>query len=370
MPAGSREADTFIPDLCRVRAVFLLLVTTELVAILFALVRGAETWLDWEYLGLVSLLAEWTVLTSAALICLLRNQFRKLSVAMTTVSVLALVLADLAIFSLAADHLIGYGSDAASRQQLGRNLLIAALVTLMILRYFYLQHRWRIQKQAELQSRLSALQARIQPHFLFNSMNSIAALIESDPARAEDAVLDLSELFRASLQTAQQWIRLADELALCRRYLAIESLRLGPRLQQHWNLDPSTDGQALPPLTLQPLLENAVYHGIQPRPEGGLVQVESERRGNWVYLLIRNPLPTEQALQHEGNRMALANIRARLQMVFDDQAVLKASRHDGWYTVTLRLPWRTTATPKWQAGLIRLPSSEAHDDQESRRCRR
>lgn len=335
----SREAETFIPDLCRVRAVFLLLITTELVAILFALVHSTDAWLDWDYLGLISLFSQWTVLTCAALVCLLRRLFRKLSTAATTLAVLALVLVDVGFFSLAAAQVLS-GGNGINALQLSRNLVIAALITLMVLRYFYLQHLWRIQKQAELQSRLSALQARIHPHFLFNSMNSIAALIQSDPARAEDAVLDLSELFRASLRTDDQWISLADELALCRRYLAIESLRLGPRLAQQWQLDPGAERQALPPLTLQPLLENAVYHGIQPRPEGGVVQIESERRGDWVYILIRNPLPPQQAAQHEGNRVALANIEARLQMVFEDQAIIKASRHEGWYTVTLRLPWR------------------------------
>lgn len=340
MPVTNRQAETFIPDLCQVRAVFLLLITTELVAILFALVRSTGAWMDWDYLGLVSLFSQWTVLTSAALICMLRNRLRQLTTTATTVTILALVLLDVSFFSLLANQLVING-DSTDWQQLSRNLLIAALVTLMVLRYFYLQHLWRIQKQAELQSRLSALQARIHPHFLFNSMNSIASLIESDPVRAEDAVLDLSELFRASLRTDDQWISLADELALCRRYLAIESLRLGPRLGQEWKLDPDTDNQALPPLTLQPLLENAIYHGIQPRPEGGTVLVESERRGDWVYILIRNRLPPEQSPQHAGNRMALANIQARLQMVFEDRAILKASRHEGWYTVTLRLPWRS-----------------------------
>ncbi|QCF27365.1 sensor histidine kinase [Hydrocarboniclastica marina] len=340
MSASERETETFIPDLCRVRAVFLVLVTTELVAILFALVRGTEGWLDWDYLGLVSLFGQWTVLSSSALVCLMRNRLNKLGIAGTTMAVLVIVLADVAFFTLAAEQLLYGRAPGFDWRQLSRNLIIAGLITLLVLRYFYLQHLWRFQKQAELQSRLGALQARIHPHFLFNSMNSIAALIDSDPRRAENAVLDLSELFRASLRTDQQWTGLQDELALCQRYLAIESLRLEHRLQQEWKLDPDASHQALPPLTLQPLLENAIYHGIQPRPEGGLVQVETERRGPWVYILIRNPLPPEQGRQHEGNRMALANIRARLEMLFDDQAVLKASRHDGWYTVTLRLPWR------------------------------
>lgn len=329
----------FIPDLCRVRAVFLLLITTELVAVLFALVRGGSGWLDWDFLGLVSLLMQWTVLTSAALICASRPWLARLQPPQITLLVLALVLADVGLFTYLAQVLVlGPGPDALTATQWGRNLLIAALVTLLVLRYFYLQHQWQAQRQSSLQAQVAALQARIQPHFLFNSLNSIASLIATDPQKAEDAVLDLSEIFRASLRKDDELITLDQELQLCRQYLAVEHLRMGDRLKEEWMLDRSAGDQALPPLTIQPLVENAIYHGIQPFPEGGTLQIETQSGKDSVYVLVRNPLPRAATRHHRGNRIALENIRARLTALFGDRAVLKSSYHEGWYTVTLRLP--------------------------------
>lgn len=332
----------FIPDLCRVRAVFMLVMTSQLLVLLLAIVQSSEGWLDWNYVGLLSLFVQWTVLTSAALICLLRRWLQRLSIPMATLAVTSLVVLDVLLFSIVTERLLnpGYaGLQQLPWQSIGRNLLAAFIVTMVVLRYFYLQHQWQRQKQAEMQSRVTALQARIQPHFLFNSMNTIASLISTRPDQAEDAVLDLSELFRASLRTQDRLIPLAEELALCRRYLAIESLRLGPRLTVEWALGEGLDTQAIPPLTLQPLLENAIYHGIQPRPEGGTIRIEAYRQRDTVTLMIDNPEPEPDQPSHDGNRMAMTNIRDRLSALFDDQALLKTSHHQGRYIVTLRLPW-------------------------------
>lgn len=138
----------------------------------------------------------------------------------------------------------------------------------LLLRYFYLQSQWRRQEQAELRARIESLQARIRPHFLFNSLNSIAALVASDPVKAEQAVLDLSDLFRASLARPGTLVAWRDELELSRRYLSIEQYRLGDRLQMDWQVDGVPDDLPIPQLTLQPLLENALVYGIQPRIEG------------------------------------------------------------------------------------------------------
>lgn len=331
--------DFFVPDLCRVRSVFMLVVTSELMVMLLAIAHSRGQWIDWNYFGLVSLFVQWTVLTSAALICLLRPLLARLPTARASIAMVALVMADVALFSFFATGLTSdVGGDRV--QTVGKNLLIAATLTLMVLRYFYLQHQWQRQRQAEMQARLTALQARIHPHFLFNSMNTIASLISSRPEQAEDAVLDLSELFRASLRTGETLVPLQQELDLCRRYLALEQLRLGERLRVEWRLDPELAQQAIPPLTLQPLVENAIYHGIQPRPEGGRVLIESQRSGQHVYLLVQNPKPGHEQPAHEGNRVALGNIQDRIQTLFGDTAVLKHSHQDNVYTVTLRLPWQ------------------------------
>ena len=342
----------YVPDLCRVRAVFMLLVTSEVLTLALALVRSGNEWIDWSYFGLVSLFVQWTVLTSTALICLLRKRLSQLSVTGATLAILGVVLADVLLFSLLADYLLSAGSGITSWQDVTTNLILATLFTLMILRYFYLQYQSRQQRDSELQARISALQARIHPHFLFNSMNTIASLIAIRPEQAEDAVLDLSELFRASLGNSDRVIPLAAETDLCRRYLDIEQLRLGDRLTVKWQLEEGLDKQAIPPLTLQPLLENAVYHGIQPRPEGGTITIEGYRKGGFVYLLVHNPLPESDRPGHDGNRMAITNTQARLRGLFGDSAVLKHSQHEGLYTVTVRLPWQTASHhPKGTEGI-------------------
>ncbi|MEX2475357.1 sensor histidine kinase [Marinobacter sp.] len=338
MAVAPKISDFYVPDLCRVRSVFLLLVTSELMVLALSIVQAEGGWIDWNYFGLLSLFVQWTVLTSAALICLLRGWLSRLTTPRATLVMIAIVLVDVLAFSLFADSVLHPQPGVIDWQAIAKKLLLALLITLMVLRYFYLQHQWRQQREAEMQARLTALQARIHPHFLFNSMNTIASLIAVNPERAEDAVLDLSELFRASLRADDRLIPLQDELDLCRRYLDIEALRLGERLTLEWHIAPDLDTQAIPPLTLQPLLENAIYHGIQPRPEGGTVKLEVSRRGNFVYVMVQNPRPDPSFSGHDGNRMALANIQSRLQALFDEQAVLKHSHQNDVYTVTLRLP--------------------------------
>jgi two-component system sensor histidine kinase AlgZ len=316
----------------------MLLVTSELMVLALAMVQAQQDWIDWGYFGLLSLFVQWTVLTSIAMICPLRPRLAQLSVASATLIIVALVLADVFAFSLFADRVLNSGPGAPQWHNIAKKMLLAMLITLMVLRYFYLQHQWQQQQEAELQARLSSLQSRIQPHFLFNSMNTIASLIASDPQRAEDAVLDLSELFRASLRTGEQLIPLQRELELCQRYLDIEALRLGDRLQLQWHIADGLQNQAIPPLTLQPLVENAIYHGIQPRAQGGIVRVEAQASGDFVYLLVQNPKPEPGHSGHDGNCMALDNIQARVQALFGARAVLKHSHQGDIYTVTLRLP--------------------------------
>lgn len=334
------NTDFYVPDLCRVRAVFMLVVTSELLVLVLSIVQAESRWIDWNYFGLLSLFVQWTVLTSAALICLLRRWLSGLTVPRATAVIVAIVLLDVLAFSLFADSVLHPRPGVAAWQGVAKKLLLAMLITLMVLRYFYLQSQWQQQREAEMQARLTALQARIHPHFLFNSMNTIASLITINPERAEDAVLDLSELFRASLRNGDRLIPLADELDLCRRYLAIEKLRLEDRLAIDWNIESGLDQQAIPPLTLQPLVENAIYHGIQPRPNGGTVKVEAYRKGPSVYLMVQNPRPAPDQAGHDGNRMALANIQSRLHALFGEPAVLKHSHQNDIYTVTLRLPWQ------------------------------
>jgi two-component system sensor histidine kinase AlgZ len=212
------------------------------------------------------------------------------------------------------------------------------------LRYFYVQQQLRVQEQSELRSRIQALQSRIRPHFLFNSMNIIASLIESDPKTAESVVEDLSELFRASLNEAGSQVPLSEELALCERYVRIESLRLGERLSVDWQMEPVPAGVRIPLLTLQPLLENAIYHGIQPLPEGGTIGVRLWQEQSHVNVEISNPVADRPATT-EGNRMAMENTRSRLGALYGTRAELVTGVRDGRYLTLLRLPVENTAEP-------------------------
>jgi two-component system sensor histidine kinase AlgZ len=220
---------------------------------------------------------------------------------------------------------------------LGRMLVLGALAVAVLLGYFRLFIRAHSPALAE--ARLQALQARIRPHFLFNSLNAILSLIRRDPRRAERALEDLADLFRTLMGDARRFVRLADEIALLERYAGIEQLRLGDRLRITWELDSAPSDALLPPLVLQPLLENAVYHGVEPGTGTADVLVRIERRGDRVLARIENPY-TEPLQQRAGNRMALENIRERLALFFDAEARMEATRRGERYSVELEIPYR------------------------------
>ena len=232
-----------------------------------------------------------------------------------------------------ANSLFGMGGDV------WRALLFAVSVTLAALAYFSL--RARALSPALAEARLQALQARIRPHFLFNSLNAVLSLIREDARRAEQALEDLADLFRVLMADNRELTPLVREVDLCRQYLDIEMLRLGPRLQVDWQIDEMPDDALVPPLVLQPLLENAVYHGIEPRTEPGTVTIRIWREGTRVRAMLRNPF-TEHDDRHAGNRMALDNIRERLLLHFDAEARLATSVRDHLYEVDITMPYETT----------------------------
>src|SRR5438105_13704291 len=220
---------------------------------------------------------------------------------------------------------------------LPRSLAIAVLSAASLLAYFHLHTKAFSPALAE--ARLQALQARIRPHFLFNSLNAVLALIRRDPKRAERSLEDLADLFRTRIADATQFVRLADEIALLERYAEIEQLRLGDRLRITWELDAAPSDALLPPMVLQPLLENAVYHGVEPGTGIGEVLVRIERRGERVFARIENPYVEEQQ-RRAGNRMALDNIRERLALFFDAEARIRTSADGSRYRVEIEMPYR------------------------------
>ncbi len=220
---------------------------------------------------------------------------------------------------------------------LARAWLLAAMLTAFIVAYFFL--RTRAYSPALADARLQALQARIRPHFLFNSLNAVLSLIRSDPKRAEDALEDLAELFRALMQDNRRLSTLAGELALCRQYLSLEQLRLGERLRIDWDIETMPEDALVPQLLLQPLVENAIYHGIEPGLAPGTVRIHIARDKNQVCLLLTNPYHPDY--QHRaGNRMALANIRERLALHFDVEAGLDTQVAGDRFEIRIVLPYR------------------------------
>jgi len=226
------------------------------------------------------------------------------------------------------------GGQAAPLRVLG----FAAAGAAVMLAYFRLFARaW---SPALLEARLQALQSRIRPHFLFNSLNAVLSLIRQDPRRAELALEDLAELFRVLMSDGRSLVRLADEIELLERYANLEQLRLGERLRVVWELDTAPQDALLPPLILQPLLENAIYHGVEPGTGTGEVQVQISQQGRLVRVRIVNPLLDAPGIR-PGSRMALANIRERLLLFFDAEARIEARAEAGTYEVTIDMPYKT-----------------------------
>jgi two-component system sensor histidine kinase AlgZ len=239
----------------------------------------------------------------------------------------------------AAYHGVVHAFVGSALPSLPRTLAITLLAAASLLAYFHLHTKAFSPALAE--ARLQALQARIRPHFLFNSLNAVLSLIRRDPKRAERALEDLADLFRTLMADARQFVRLADEIALLERYADIEQLRLGDRLRITWELDAAPCDALLPPMVLQPLLENAVYHGVEPGTGVGDVLVRIERRGDRVLATIENP-HLEAGGQRAGNRMALENIRERLALFFDAEARLETRIANGRYRVDIEIPYRRT----------------------------
>ncbi len=215
--------------------------------------------------------------------------------------------------------------------------LLSIAATLMVAGYFRL--RQQALSPAIAEARLQALQARIRPHFLFNSLNAAVSLVRVDPRRAERVLENLADLFRVLMADNRQLVKLEDEVELARHYLEIEEVRLGPRLQVQWHTDKMPVDALIPPLVLQPLLENAVYHGIEPSIEPGTIQINLYRRRNEVFVVIRNPYRGD-GNHHAGNKMALSNIRERLLLHFDVDAELSTRVGTDYYQVMIRMPYQ------------------------------
>jgi two-component system sensor histidine kinase AlgZ len=348
VPAGTDRNGAYLPDFCRADAVLVIVLVAALLAIVLALARLSGPGDFWIELGRTAIYLLWIGLMCAALLCRSRPWLERRPQHQSSLLALALIVATVAVVSEATWWLgrwwegrIGVTSGVFPTRHwafLLPNIGIAAIVGALTLRYFYVAHEWRRSVEVEAGSRIRALQARIRPHFLFNSLNTIAALTRSEPALAEEAVEDLADLFRISLSESRTQITLREELEVARLYQRIEQLRLGDRLEVRWQVADLPSQAIVPSLMLQPLLENAICHGIEPLPGGGTVNVSGSCDDDEVVIEITNPVSDTARAVRDGNRMALDNIRQRLELAFPGRASVDVVDGGVEYRVMLRFP--------------------------------
>lgn len=319
-----------LPDWRNFGVMLRMLLGINLFAALAALAQatGPDGWME-AFLGAAALV-EPVLLLGLGLLYLLRDQLWRLPLRLGQLCVVALA-------GALAFVLLSYARQVALGDATWRGCLLAMAAMAILLGYFDLRSRAFSPALAE--ARLAALNARIRPHFLFNSLNAVLSLIRARPKQAEMALESLSDLFRAAMRDPGELVSLADEIALGRQYLELEQLRLGERLKVEWRIGEVAQTLPIPPLMLQPLLENAVYHGIEPVAEGGTVSIAIEQSGDELRIAIANPLGRRG--QHgAGNHIALANIRERLVLYYDLEARLDIEAGERNYEVRITLPCR------------------------------
>jgi len=329
-----------VPDWCNLGLMLRIVVVLNALFFCVAALQAASLalWFD-QWLRLV-MLVEPVLISSLFFGCLIRRMTWRLPVPVQFAIPLLLP----AMLIVVAEKAMrdGIGSEPLS---LWRDVVFAMMLAASVL--YWARLRERAYSPALAEAQLQALQSRIRPHFLFNSLNAALGLIRSDPRRAETVLEDISDLFRVLMRDSRERVPLGNEIALCKQYLAIEQLRLGDRLATTWRVDEASNAALVPTLLLQPLIENAVHHGIEPSATRGAIEIDVARIGRYVDIQIANPWQGEaSAAATRGNRIGLDNVRQRLALVHDLEASIESRVRDGRYVVHIRLPAERRRTPR------------------------
>lgn len=337
----------FLPDFGSFGMAIRFILLAEIIAIIITIGRNPvfdeQAWQDFN---LLSAFAISISLLAVVILKLAAPLLRRTSVTVGAMLVVVLLLfvtaigTDGMIFALHDLGLIPERWPAWRESLIVRSLMVAGIIGILGMRYFAVQHRAESESRAQQEARMQALQSRIRPHFLFNSLNSVASLTRSNPEKGEAVLHDLADLFRVLLADARKLVPLSAEREISRQYLEIEKIRLGDRLSIIWNVSPTIPRSALiPALTLQPLLENAIYHGIEPRFAGGTIKIDMWAEGETLNILISNPLPELPKNTHgRGNKLAQENTRQRLMTQFGAAASLQTFEEGGQYHVKIKMP--------------------------------
>jgi two-component system sensor histidine kinase AlgZ len=332
---------TFIGDLLSPQSLLLIVLLAVLLSLSLTILKSGLQNFDWFLLGMSGMYIIWCLLGAATILSWCKPFFEHFSTAFTAGISFAISLCWVTVVTVTAQWLasgvLQGGAWDINYWQVADTLAVASLILGVGMRYAYLSLQFRLREQSVLHARLDALHSRIRPHFLFNTLNSISSLISVEPLKAEQAVEDLAALFRANLQGGMSMVPWLAERDLCDRYLRIENARLGDRLNVDWQQVELGDKVLVPSLLLQPLLENAILHGIQQLPEGGSIVVRAVLNGDMVEIDIINPLAAK-AEAASGNGMANENIRLRLRVLFGDRANFTARQENGEYRAHASFP--------------------------------
>lgn len=337
------STQAYLPDFCAASTLFIIVLVAELIAIALTLASYGPQQQFLIGLSKFSFLILWIAVLGTALMCQLKSyleragQTRAFVISFVILELMCVIVAEVAwqLTRIFGESLI---IDDTHSTFIVRTFAISSIVIALAMRYLYISSEWRRSIVLEAQARISALQALIRPHFLFNSMNTIASLTRTDPARAEEAVEDLSDLLRANLGNSTNRSSLKQELETAAIYQRIEKLRLGDRLAVRWDIGDLPMRARIPSLTIQPLLENAIYHGIELLPDGGEVQVTGSRDDSHLSISISNPVASGEKRATGGNKMAMSNIKQRFELAYGNKANVDIEDESDKFTVTLRFP--------------------------------
>lgn len=346
------DQEHFLPNFCELKMTVSVLIIAELLALVITLVMPVPSIFFSNYfeaLFLISLFVLWIAMACAMGLCVARKYLRKLPNKLALVTAyLLLLLITFAVNECAVWLLWAFGKIGSPRPEWYahlhlQNLSVSAIINALMLGYFLTKQELQQRTISEAKAKNQALQSRIRPHFVFNAMNIIASLTRSEPAKAEAAIEDMSELFRMMLNEEETLVPVKREIEVAEKYLALEKLRLDNRLQIDWDLGKFPRKAIMPILTLQPLLENAISEGIEPSATGGTISIKLWENNDIIYINISNTIPKKRGRKSRPqNNESLENIRQRFQSHYGDKASLTASEEDGHFLVAMTLPVRDT----------------------------
>ncbi|MFJ7565703.1 sensor histidine kinase [Herminiimonas sp. NPDC097707] len=337
--APAKPIEIVIPDCCNIGIMVKSLLFVNGVVLVVMLINAASVYAGLLAFVEASMLVELASLLSLLGLCGLRRLIRTIP---PWGQRLACALLPAAITGLIIHYLLNdaNGMISLSRLSASEGIVCAALFGIGLQHYFEL--RTRAFSPALAEARLQALQARIRPHFLFNSLNAVLSLIRTEPRRAESTLEDMADLFRILMRDARDITTLGNEIRIGMQYLSIEKIRLGERLQVTWDMEnisgDSLQRATVPALLLQPLLENAVHYGVEPSADTALISIAISRVRDRIEVVMSNPF--HAGAVSTGNHMALDNIRERLTLLYDMEAQLTTQVVEGQFKLHLHFPYR------------------------------